>query len=182
MILKLWTIPDKPPTEADCFVVLSYAVVDAKRPTAPTRVAIEAAYVWWRKFPKAYVIMSTGDNQGLGVSNAQVMAEYGSSIGIPAEQIILEDQSVNTYENLVFSKAIIDDCGLKNPTIVAYDLHMKRAKATWEKLGWDVSGWVSATGPGESAYGWKAIQTHSRLTIVVYDILAMVWSRVKGWV
>jgi len=54
------------------------------------------------------VITSGGRGADEARSEASAMAEYLVDHGIPAERILLEDQSTTTLENLRNSKAIID--------------------------------------------------------------------------
>jgi len=178
---RLWAIPDHPPSRPDCLVIPSYALRDRSSPTQPTRAQIELAYEWWQRFPHAKLIMSTGDNQGLGVSNASVMAEYAVSLGIPRHNLIEEDRSLTTYENLLYSMQIIQAEGLKQPTLVTLDLYTRRAVATARKLGWTDFYWLSAFSKGQPAYGYKWLQTHSRLTIFCYELGAMIYSKIVGW-
>lgn len=175
-----WCISDRLPDRTDCFIILSYAVRDRHMPVRPTRVLIEKAETLLRRFPEAIVILSTGDNQGLGRTNAAVMAEYGRRIGIPEDRIIQEGRSRNTYENLIFSQEIMQKRGLSHPTIIALDLHMRRAVAIARKLGWNDFRWISVFGRGEPAYGIKSFQTRSRATIFVYEILAWVYCRIRN--
>jgi len=180
-IHTFWTIPDHPPSRPDCLVIPSYALRDRSSPTTPTRAQIELAYEWWKRFPHARLIMSTGDNQGLGISNASVMAEYAVSLGIPRQNLIEEDRSLTTHENLVYSMEIIQSQGLNQPTLVTLDLYTRRAVATARKLGWTDFYWLSAFSKGQPAYGYKWIQTYSRLTIFCYEVGAMVYSKLVGW-
>ncbi len=178
----LWFIPDNPPTYPGCFVIPSYAVVSSSEPTRPTRAQIDLAIEWWKRFPSAKLIMSTGDNQKLGVTNARVMAEYARTRGVPPEALIQEDRSINTWENLRYSMEIVKRLRLEQPTLVTLDLYTPRAVATARKQGWDEFYWLSAYSKGEPAYGTKAFQTYSRLTIGCYEALAMAYSRLVGWV
>jgi uncharacterized SAM-binding protein YcdF (DUF218 family) len=125
--------------------------------------------------------MSTGDNQRLGVTNAQVMAEYAQQSGVPSENLLLEDRSRTTYENLCFSWDIIREQGWLQPTLVTLDLYTRRAVATARRQGWTGFHWLSVYSKGEPAYGHKWLQTHSRLTIFCYEVGAMVYSRLAGW-
>ena len=130
IVKRFWNIEDNPPSEPECFVIPSYALKNAALPTLPTRREIELAFQWWKRFPRAKLIMSTGDNQRLGITNAKVMADYAVSLGLPRENVIEEDRSRNTYENLLFSMEIIKRLGLKQPTLVTLDLYTRRAVAT----------------------------------------------------
>lgn len=179
---RLWTIPDNPPSHPGCFVILSYALRDRSLPTKPTRAEIELAYQWWQRFPQAKLIMCTGDNQDLGVTNATVMADYAVSLGVPHDCIIEEDRSRNTYENLVCAMEIIEAEQLQQPTLVTLDLYTRRAVATAKKLDWQDFYWLSAYSEGEPAYGYKWLQTHSRFTIFCYEVAAMAYSKIMGWI
>lgn len=126
--------------------------------------------------------MSTGDNQGLGITNSAVMAEYAVSLGLPHENIIEEDRSRNTCENLFYSMEIIKEKQLEQPTLVTLDLYTRRAVATAKKQGWKDFYWLSVYSAGQPAYGYKWLQTHSRFTIFCYEIAALVYSKVVGWI
>lgn len=178
---RFWTIPDNPPPDPGCFVIPSYALKTRTLPTLPTRAEIELACQWWQRFPDAVLIMSTGDNQGLGVTNAAVMADYAASLGVPRACIIEEDRSRNTRENLAYALEIVRAEGLRQPTLVTHDLYTRRAVATARALGWDDVHWLSAYSAGEPAYGYKYVQTYSRLTILCYEMGAMLYSKLVGW-
>jgi len=179
---RQWTIPDNPPSNPDCFVIPSYALKDRTTPTRPTAAQIELAAEWQQSFPNASLIMCTGDNQRLGITNASVMADYAVQIGVPRDKVIEEDQSLNTWENLSYAWEIIRERGFRQPTLVTLDLYTRRASATARKIGWQDFYWLSVYSRGEPAYGWKWIQTHSRFTLYVYELLATVYSKLVGWV
>ena len=179
---KQWIIPDRPPSEPDCFVIPSYALKDRFTLTKPTSAEIQLAAEWWQRFPRSSLIMCTGDNQRLGVTNSSVMAAYAVRRGIPVENVIEEDQSLNTYENLYYAQKIIQKHNFRQPTLVTLDLYTRRAVATARKMGWKNFYWLSVYSSGEPAYGYKWFQTHSRFTLYFYEILAMVYSKMVRWV
>ena len=181
MIQRYWSIGDHPPTNPGCFVIPSYALKDASLPTRPTRAEIELAFEWWKKFPNAKLIMSTGDNQRLGIPNSKVMADYAISLGVPRENVIEEDRSRTTHTNLLYSMQIIQAQRLGQPTLVTLDLYTRRAVATARKMGWKDFHWLSVFSEGEPAYGYKWIQTYSRATIFCYEVGAMIFSKLVGW-
>jgi len=182
MIQRYWSIGDHPPINPGCFVIPSYALKDASLPTRPTRAEIELAFEWWKKFPNAKLIMSTGDNQRLGIPNSKVMADYAISLGVPRENVIEEDRSRTTHTNLLYSMQIIEAQRLGQPTLVTLDLYTRRAVATALKMGWKDFHWLSVFSEGEPAYGYKWIQTYSRATIFCYEVGAMIFSKLVGWV
>ncbi len=176
-----WRVPDNPPDLPGCLVVPSYALKSATEPTRPTRAELELAAGWWRRFPEAAIIVSTGDNQRLGITNAEVMAQYLVALGIPPGRVIEEDRSRNTYENLLNCLEIVREAGYDQPTLVTYDLYTRRAVAVARRMSWPDLRWVSASSKGEPAAGWKYLQTYSRTTILLYEIAAAAYCKLKGW-
>lgn len=89
------------------------------------------------------IIVSGGQGKDELISEAEAMKRYLVDEGIEINRIILEDQSTSTYENLLFSKNIIDG---ENPKIVLItsDYNMYRAKRIGKRLGMDIQG-ASAT-------------------------------------
>jgi len=180
-LYKFWEIQDKLNNDIDCFIVLSYAVKNKNEPTKPSKVLLNAAHGLWKKFPNAKIIMSTGDNQNLGVSNAKILANWAIKLGVPRNNIIEEDKSLTTWENLINSKKIVERLKFKNPCLIVLDLHARRAIATAEKLGWGNLSWISVYAKGEPAYGIKRFQTFSRVTIFFYELAAFLFSKIRGW-
>ena len=180
-LYQLWGVEDRPAPEPDCFIVPSYTLKDRETPALMTRSQIEKAVSWQRRFPKAKVIFSTGDAQGLGVADAAVMSAYARSIGLPEAAILQETKSKNTYENLLFSRRMADEFAFKQSVLVLYDLHARRVLAIAAKMAWKNLYWLSASAPGEGADGIKWFRTFSRPAILVYEILGMVYSRWKAW-
>ncbi len=71
------------------------------------------------------------------------MAAYAVRLGVPAENVIEEDQSLNTYENLYNARQIIQERNFRQPTLVTLDLYTRRAVATARKMGWKDFYWLS---------------------------------------
>lgn len=180
-MFQFWQVTEKQPREPDCFIVPSYALKDRDTPTLMTRSQIETAVSWQRQFPKAKVIFSTGDTQGLGLPDSAVMAAYGRELGLPAEAVLEEDQSRDSYENLLFSRRIVREQEFKQPALVLYDLHARRVLAIAQKMEWQDLHWLTASSPGDGAKGIKWLRTFSRPAILIYELLGMAYSRWKGW-
>ena len=54
------------------------------------------------------LIMSGGQGSDEARSEAEAMAEYAKTKGVPESDILLEDKSINTLQNMLFSKQIMD--------------------------------------------------------------------------
>jgi uncharacterized SAM-binding protein YcdF (DUF218 family) len=86
--------------------------------------------------PGPLLIVSGGKGGDERVPEATAMASYLTARGFPADQLLLEDRSRNTEENLLFSKAIMDQArpGARC-TIVTSDFHAFRAAMIARRLG-----------------------------------------------
>jgi uncharacterized SAM-binding protein YcdF (DUF218 family) len=82
------------------------------------------------------LIVSGGKGDDERVPEASAMASYLIARGFPADRLLLEDKSRSTEENLVLSKAIMDELrpGAR-ATIVTSDFHAFRAALLARRLG-----------------------------------------------
>ncbi len=58
--------------------------------------------------------------------------------GLPSEDVIIEDQSLNTHQNAVNCKPILENLGEERFLLVTSSIHMRRAMACFAKQGIDV--------------------------------------------
>ena len=91
-----------------------------------------------KKFDKAKVIFSGGS--GLvnrpDLDHAKVAKSFYKKIGIETNQIIFEDKSRNTYENIIYSKQIANPKINENWLLITSASHMKRALLIADKNNW----------------------------------------------
>lgn len=109
--------------------------------------------------PNTVLILSGGQGEGENISEASAMFEYLKERGVPEYQMIKEEQSTSTYENMVYSRLLIDErenerrstirnvmfaAGYLVPPddevpihvgIVTSNFHMLRAKGIAKKVG-----------------------------------------------
>lgn len=58
--------------------------------------------------------------------------------GVPSEDVIIEDKSLNTYQNAVNCKPILERLGEERFLLITSSMHMRRAQACFEKQGINV--------------------------------------------
>lgn len=106
-------------------------------------------------------------------SEAQIAAEMLVKAGIPANQILLEPDARNTFENLAFSNTIITNQGLtKRPILLVSDRsHLPRALMIARLLGLPVTG-VAAALPN--------ISRLKRFTIIIRELAAFPLSAARA--
>lgn len=122
------------PQQADVAIVLG-AAVWGDRPSPGLRERLDTALQLYREGYVPRIIVSGGLGEGKLLSEAAVMREYLIAQGIPAEAILIEDQATSTYENLLFSKALMEQHGLKTALIVSHTYHLARAIDMAAELG-----------------------------------------------
>jgi len=93
-----------------------------------------------KKFDKAKVIFSGGAAilNRPDLDHAQVAKSFYKKIGIEIDKIIFEDNSRNTYENIINSKKIASPKINENWLLITSASHMKRALLIANKNNWDL--------------------------------------------
>lgn len=83
------------------------------------------------------IIVSGGVNNESGMIEGDMMADEIIKLGVPKSDVLIENKSTNTLENVVFSREILEkEIGLKNiKTIVAVvkNYHARRSLMTLKK-------------------------------------------------
>lgn len=81
------------------------------------------------------IIVSGGQGPDELVSEASAMGKYLLSQGINENDVILEDKSTTTYENMKFSKRIMDKSSKYNSIFITNNYHVFRASIFARKVG-----------------------------------------------
>lgn len=81
------------------------------------------------------IIVTGGLGEGNEQSDAFTAKQYMISQGIPEEDILMEEKSTITQENLENSKVIMEEKEYQKAIIVSDPLHMKRAILLAEDIG-----------------------------------------------
>jgi len=108
MIYTLFLEVIPPRRDFDFIIVHGSGLIGGDVPRLLADRLDKAIKIYGRNPTPPMVITSGGQGADESRSEASAMAEYLVDHGIPAERIVLEDQSSNTMENLRNSKAIID--------------------------------------------------------------------------
>ncbi|RVD53652.1 YdcF family protein, partial [Mesorhizobium sp. M8A.F.Ca.ET.023.02.2.1] len=96
-----------------------------------------------RRFPQAKVVVSGGNGSLFfdGEGDADTAPRLLEALGVPADRLILEDKSRNTYENAVFSRELVKPKPGETWLLVTSAFHMPRAKALFDKAGFPTVPW-----------------------------------------
>lgn len=117
-------------------------------PSEVLRRRLDRAVEYLTASPGTKVVVSGGQGGNEPMSEAAGMRGYLTRAGIEEERIIMEDRSVNTYENLTFSGQYLDPEHDK-VVIVTSNFHVYRALAIARKQGYaSVEGLAASTVTG----------------------------------
>ena len=121
----------------DYIIILGSGLIGDKVPPLLAQ-RLEKGKTMYEKFhnhPK--IVVSGGQGVDEPITEAEAMAQYLRQVGIPQEDIIIEQQSTNTLENLQFSKTILDQKSKENYycLVVTNSFHSLRAGIYMRKLG-----------------------------------------------
>jgi uncharacterized SAM-binding protein YcdF (DUF218 family) len=96
-----------------------------------------------RQFPDAKVVVSGGNGELFldGEGDADTAPRLLGALGVTPERLILESKSRNTYENAVFTKALVTPKPGETWLLVTSAFHMPRAKALFDKAGFATIAW-----------------------------------------
>jgi uncharacterized SAM-binding protein YcdF (DUF218 family) len=103
---------------------------------------VEAA-ILARRYPTVRIVVSGGD-PALTIDeepDATTAPRLLTALGVAPERLVLEGKSRNTYENAVFTKAMVSPRPAETWLLVTSAFHMPRAKALFDKVGFPVIPW-----------------------------------------
>ena len=107
------------------WIIVLGAQVRGRKITDSLKRRLDCALAYLTEHPDVHVIVSGGQGKDEEVTEAYAMAQYLKNAGIDRERIVQEDVSVNTLENLKFSRKLIENAD--TPVgIVSNNFHVYR--------------------------------------------------------
>ena len=156
LLLVLLLIPEAPILQAALaagesdapYVIVLGAAVYGQTPSISVRHRCDRAIQHLKRNPGARALVSGGQGEGEDISEAEAMGRYLVEKGVAADRILLEDKSTSTWENLSFSKALIEGTGgdPSRVAVVSSAYHLYRARRMAAALGMAADGLPSADG------------------------------------
>lgn len=125
----------------DYFIVLGCGLLDGHRVSPLLAGRIDKAITAYNKQKKkgqtSKIIFSGGKGSDEKISEAEAMQAYAVQKGVAIEDTLIENKSINTLENMLFSKKIMEDIskGSYTCTYVTSDYHVFRAGVYAYKAG-----------------------------------------------
>ena len=120
------------PRAADAIVVFAGGVGESGKAGGGYQERVKRASELYRAGFAPHIIFSTG--YVYAFQEAEIMKALAVASGIPDSAIVLEKRATNTYENVVYSRAILDGSGWRRVLLVSSPYHMRRAVLTWRHV------------------------------------------------
>jgi len=119
---------------SDCIIVLGAAAYH-KSPSPVLKERIDHAITLYQQGLAPTVIFTGGFGTGAPYSESDVAAKYALRNGIKVVDVLTEDSSRSTVDNLVEAKKLMASNGLTTAIIISDPLHLKRASIIANNLG-----------------------------------------------
>jgi uncharacterized SAM-binding protein YcdF (DUF218 family) len=123
---------------ADAAIVLG-AAVWGERLSPVFQERVNHAVNLYRAGRVKKIIFTGGQGNADEETEAAAARQFAIASGVPAEDILTEDKSTSTYENLALAKPITNANGIKTVLLVSDPLHLKRSVEIAKSLNYDVS-------------------------------------------
>jgi uncharacterized SAM-binding protein YcdF (DUF218 family) len=137
ILLSANTDPEKVSGKIDTILVLGGGTKN-NRPGAVLKGRLDQALAYAEKHPDVAFIVSGGLGFGKTTSEGTIMKNYLMENGIQPERITIEEKATSTYENLLYTKEMIQPND--QVLIVTSDFHLFRTKMIAERVGVEAEG------------------------------------------
>ena len=131
---------------------------------------LDKALDYLEDHPDLTIVVSGGQGPDEHQSEAQCMYDYLTDHGVDGNQILLEDQSHNTWENIRFTQALLEQEGIDTSQmlVVSNGFHLTRVRMLWDRA-WEGDYTLSTLAAPSS-------HIPSRLKMYIREPLALVKS------
>jgi len=157
----------------DVIVVLGAGVIADCVPNQHGMRRVLLAVRHWRQQPSARMLFTGGTGEVCSVAVA--MAGLARELGVPGDRVRVETASRNTHENAILSGSLLRAWGASRAMLVTDRLHMRRAVASFARLGLDVQ---RASVPIYEGHEDNV----SMLTAGLREFVALAYYRMRGWI
>lgn len=178
MIYSLFLMIIPRQRDFDYVIIHGAGLLDGDRMSKLLRDRVDKAIQVYRKDPTPpKLIPSGGKGPDETISEAEAMKRYLLEQGIPESDIITEDRSMTTFENLRNSKEIIDGFeGRKYTALVTSNYHVYRALRYCRKTGLKCKG----IGSHVAFYFWPSALIREFIAVHSEKKHALIF--IGGWI
>ncbi len=120
--------------KADVAIVLGAGVTKDQKVSPVFRERLNHAFLLYTQGKVKRVLITGGYGKNGNQSDSKIGRTYLTNLGMAPNHILIEEQSVITYENLKFARKLMEQGQLTSSLIVSDPYHMKRAMSMCDQL------------------------------------------------
>jgi len=197
-------LPPEETPHAEVIVLLGGGTESADYPRSMAEVnsagdrVIHAAWLY-KQGAAPHILLSGGNlefSDMRGTTPAVEMQQLLQLLGVPGEALWIQEESENTYEDAVYTTAMLKEKGINRIILVTSAMHMPRSVALFEKQGLEVipsptdftiteRGWESLSSFKSAQVLLNIMPNASSLNLttnVLKEHLGMVVYKMRGWI
>ncbi|MGN1008586.1 MAG: YdcF family protein [Butyricicoccus sp.] len=129
--------------DAEYVLVLGAHIYD-DRPSAALQSRLDVAAELLKENPDAKLVLCGGQGPDEIMPEAHMMYDYLAQKGVPEANLLVEDESNNTIQNIANAKAEFDLAG-KKTAVITNEFHLARARRLMEQAGLENAGMPAPT-------------------------------------
>ncbi|MEF9952964.1 MAG: YdcF family protein [Clostridium sp.] len=164
----IYSFSSSEPVKSDGIIVLGCRV-RGETPSLSLELRMENALKLFKEGYGKKLILSGGQGNGEDITEAEAMRRYFISHGISEDDLIIEDKSTSTYENLLYSKPLMKENNINKVVIVSNGYHLKRVSMIAESMDIDASykGFIIKENMlGEFKGGFREVLAHYKYMLM----------------
>jgi uncharacterized SAM-binding protein YcdF (DUF218 family)/glycosyltransferase involved in cell wall biosynthesis len=167
-----------PPRHADAIVVFAGGVGESGTAGGGYQERVSYAVDLYKAGYAPRLIFSSGFV--FAFREAEVMRDLATTLGVPAQAIVLEKRASSTFENVVLVRDILRDETSHAILLVSSPYHMRRATLTWRKQAPDIEA-VPTPVPQSLYYMHDHGASLEQIRGIVWEYAALAVYRWRGW-
>jgi uncharacterized SAM-binding protein YcdF (DUF218 family)/glycosyltransferase involved in cell wall biosynthesis len=169
----------QPPAPSDAIVVFAGGVGESGKAGGGFQERVTQAVRLYRAGMAPRLIFSSGFVFTL--REAEVMRAVAIANGIPADAIVLEEQAANTYQNVEYTRRILNDRQWTRVLLVSSPYHMRRAMLTWKKVAPEITV-IPTPAPDSQFYTHERGASLEQIRGIVHEYAALINYWWRGWI
>lgn len=131
--------------KSDCIIVLGAKIWPDGRMSHTLLFRCEKALEAWKAGIAPVLIVCGGQVEDEPETEAAAMGRWFEEKGVPAEQILQEDKSADTQENLKNARRFMEENGMETAAMCTSDYHITRAMWLARAIGIEACGLSAPT-------------------------------------
>lgn len=101
---------------------------------------LDRALEYWEEYPETVIVVSGARGADEPSTEARAMADYLMEKGVPEKNILLEENSHNTIQNLMYSRKLLEEQGYDisgGVAVVSNGFHLTRVRMLAGRAGYE---------------------------------------------